>query len=53
MCPKVADKKIGPNMPKCHWLDLGQKHPQELETIKKVHTSQIYWLIPWGHGLLA
>ena len=33
-------------MPKWHGLDLGQEHPQELKTIKNVHTSQISRLIP-------
>ena len=46
MCPKVAHKKICPNMPKWHGLDLGQEHPQVLKTIKKVHTSQISRLTP-------
>ena len=51
MCPKVAHKKNCPNMPKWHGLDLGQKDPQVLKTIKKVHTSQISRLTPCGPGL--
>ena len=53
MCPKVAQKKSCPNMPKWHWLDLGQVHPQVLKTIQKVYTSQISRLTSCDPGLFA